>query len=308
LLKDISANQGLELILKNTEQLGTEKVFINEALNRVIAQNIKSPLYIPPFNNSAMDGYAIKSIDTENASENSPVKLKLVEEIPAGKVFEGKIKSGEAIKIMTGGKIPEGADAVVRKEDVKEDNGYIFIFNRVSPFKDIREKGEDIKKDETVIFKGDILNPSKIGILASLGIPYIEIYKKPSVVIIPTGNEIVDIEEPLNTAKIRNSNAFTLEALLREWNIIPQKTPIIKDDLNDLKKVIQQNINSNVILSTGGVSVGDYDFIKKVIKDLGFEIIFWRLKIKPGKPLLFAIKDKTLYFVELLFLNHLSHL
>ena len=292
----ISAEEAINIIIDHTKILGKEKIFITEALGRVLAQDIYSPYNIPFADNSAMDGYVLKAMDTKGASENNPAKLKLIGTIPAGKIFHGKINSGEACKIMTGGIIPEGADCVARKEICKEENGFVYIYKELKPEKDLRKAGEDIKEGELVLEKGTEITPAVVGVLASIGKSVVYVYKKPKISILISGDEIADIDEPLIKGKVKNSNTYSLIALIKEFGGIPVNCGIIKDNKENLKNAIIENLNSDIILSTGGVSVGDYDFTKEVIKEVGFNIHFWRLKIKPGKPLLFATYNDKLYF------------
>ena len=292
----ISADEGLKIILDNVNLLSTEKVFLLEALGRVIAEDIVSPYNVPIADNSAMDGYAIRAEDTVGATEENPVKLKIVEIIPAGKVGKKILEKNEACKIMTGAPLPEGADAVARKEICVEKNGYVYIYEEVKRGKDVRYAGEDIKKGELAIRNGTVVTPAVCGVLSALGKSVIKVYKRPVVAILITGDEIVDIDESIEFGKVKNSNAYSLMALIKEAGGIPIYTGIVKDDRESLKKAILDNLNADVILSTGGVSVGDYDYTKEVVKKAGFDIKFWKLRIKPGKPLMFATKDDKLYF------------
>ncbi len=296
MLKDISVKEALNIILEHSHTTSTEKVFLNESLNRVIAEDIVAPYNIPYFDNSAMDGYAIKSEDTQNATKNNPVKLKIINEIPAGKLDEITLKSGEAVKIMTGGIIPTGANAVARVEITKQEKDFVYIFEEVKKEKDLRKSGEDVKQGSLTIKKDTLITPAVMGMLAALGKAYIKVYRKPAVSVIVTGDEILDIDEPYIPGKIRNSNGFTLLGLLKQFNITPFITEIVKDKKDAILEIIKSCLNSDIILSTGGVSMGDYDFIKDIVPELGFEPIFWRVRVKPGKPLFFAKKDKILYF------------
>ncbi len=292
----ISADEALDIILNNTTLLAREKVFIIDALNRVIAEDIYSSYNIPLHDNSAMDGFAIKSSDTKGASKDKPVKLKIIATLPAGKVFDGSLKSGEAIKIMTGAVVPEGADCIAKKEICKEKDGYVYIFEEVPIEKDLRKSGEDIKEGELVIEKGTVINPAVIGVLASLGKSSVYVYKRPLVSILISGDEIVDIDEPLTKGKVKNSNTYSLISLIKEFGGVPINCGIVKDDKDSMYNTIKENLNADIILSTGGVSVGDYDFTKEVIMELGFTVHFWRIRLKPGKPLLFATLGNKLYF------------
>jgi molybdopterin molybdotransferase len=294
--KDISVKEAINLILNYTNILGTEKVFLSDAINRVIAEDIIATYNIPPYDNSAMDGFALKYEDTIGASSNNPVKLKIIGTISAGSVFDKSVKEGEAVKIMTGGKIPEGTDCIARKEIVREENGYIYISERLSKNNDLRKTGEDIKKGEIIIKKYSNITPAVAGIVASFGRSYIKVFKKPIVTVLITGDEIVDIDEELSDGQIRNSNGFTLRGLLQGEKINAFFTEIVKDEPEILKSQIENSLNSDIILSTGGVSMGDYDFVKDITIELGFEPIFWRVRVKPGKPLFFARKNRTLFF------------
>lgn len=294
--KDISFEEAYSIIIEKTEVLPSEKVFIISALNRVSAEDVYAPYNIPFADNSAMDGYAIISDDTKDATKDNPSKLKLIDVIPAGKGEKITLKRGFAVKIMTGAVIPEGANAIARKEICEEKDGYVYIYEKVEKGKDLRKKGEDIKKGEKVIEKGKIITPSVCGVLASLGKSMIKVYRQPKVGLIITGDEIVDIDENLTFGKVKNSNAYSLLALLKEVGAISFYSGIIKDKKEELLKAIIENSNLDCILSTGGVSVGDYDYTKEVIKEAGFEIHFWRARVKPGKPILFATKNKTLFF------------
>jgi molybdopterin molybdotransferase len=294
--KNISVDEAVDEILKSTRLLSCEKVFLYDAVNRVIAEDIVSSVNIPPLNNSAMDGYALKYEDTLTASKANPAKIKIVGEAPAGKIFDREIKKGETVKIMTGGVIPLGADAVLRREDVEEHERFIKIFSPVKKGQDIREKGEDIKENDIIVKRGFAVSSACVGVLASIGRSFVNVYRKPVVTVIVTGDEIADIDEPFSKGKIKNSNGFTLTSLLKAAGCFVRQTAIVKDNETALISAIEANKNSDVILSTGGVSMGDYDFVKDVVSNQGFEPVFWKVRVKPGRPLFFARGDSCLYF------------
>ena len=296
MLKDISVKEAIKLILQNSETLTTEKIFLSDALNRTIAEDIIASYNIPPYDNSAMDGFALRSEDTVGASENNPVKLKILGTVSAGSLFNKSVGKGEAVKIMTGAKVPEGANCIARKEITKEENDFVYIFEHIKENNDLRKAGEDIKKGEKVIKNGTTITPAVFGILSSFGRSYIKVFKQPVVSVLVTGDEIVDIDEELSKGKIRNSNGFTLRAMLSQQGLNACFSEIIDDNPEILKEKIKNSLNSDIILSTGGVSMGEYDFVKDIIIELGFEPIFWRVRVKPGKPLFFAKKGKTLFF------------
>ena len=294
--ENISVQEALNEILSKTKPLKTEKVFLNEAVNRVLAEDIFSPFNIPPTDNSAMDGYAVRFEDTLNASFKKFTELKIVGEAPAGKIYNGELKKGETVKIMTGGALPRGANAVIRREDVEENFNSIKIFKPVKKGQDIRTQGEDINKGEMIMEKGMNLTPARIGLLASVNRSFVKVYRNPVVSVIVTGDEVAEIDEALTEGKIKNSNGFTLMSLLIEAGCIVRQTEVVKDTKIALKNAIIDNSDSDIVLSTGGVSMGDYDFVKDVVKESGYSPVFWKVRVKPGRPLFFAVKNSTLYF------------
>jgi len=276
--------------------LGEEEVSLLDSLGRVIAEDVYSHLTVPPWDNSAMDGYAVIASDLKSASRENPLRLKVLEDLPAGKVSEKRIRSGEAIRIMTGAPIPEGANAVVMDEVTEKDGEFVKIFTPVSLNENIRPKGEDIKVGDLLIKKGKLLTPADIGIMATMQKSFVTVFQKPKVAILATGNELVDIDEPITKGKIVNCNSYSLEAQVREVGAIPIHLGIAKDTKNDLEKKFISGLSADVIITSGGISVGDYDFVKDVLEDLGMEMKFWKVAIKPGKPLAFGgIKGKPVF-------------
>ena len=274
-----------------------EKVAILEALDRVLAEEIFSDEDIPPFDNSAMDGYAVIASDTKGASASQPAVLEVVEELPAGYEAAKVVKNGEAIKIMTGAPMPKGADAVVMVEDTKLEDSRALIFKEISPGDNVRRAGEDVKKGDKVLQKGTLIRPAEIGMLAALGKPKITVVRKPRVAILSTGDELVDIGEKLSPGKIRNSNTYSLYAQIKRLNCIPIDMGIAKDVSTEVKEKIQDGLASaDMILISGGVSVGEYDLVKDVLIELGIDMKFWKVAMKPGKPMLFGIIDSKPVF------------
>jgi molybdopterin molybdotransferase len=292
----ISLEKALKTILADFQPLGLEKINILEARGRIIGENIFAPRNIPSADNSAMDGYAVRHNDTKGATKNKPLKLKIIEDIPAGKFPLKKIKAGEAARIMTGAVIPEGADAVIRQEDTKKDGKIVIIHTSAQKKENIRFAGEDVKRGELVVKKGSALGPAHIGMLAALGKASVRVYQKPRVAIISTGDELVDIKTDPAPGKIINSNSYSLAAQVLECGAIPVMLGIVKDKKSDLQKKFKTALHADLIISTGGVSVGDFDFVKNVMGEIGNAMHFWQVAMRPGKPLAFgAIEGVPLF-------------
>jgi len=284
----ISVEDALKLILSTTPILGMEKVDIITALGRVIGENIYSPSDIPPFDNSAMDGYAVKSEDTKGASKDHPAVLTVIEDLPAGYVAKGKIKKGEAIRIMTGAPLPQGADSVIMVEETEASGDKVKIFNEAETNQHIRKGGEDVKKGELVIPQGTVLRPAAIGMLASLKRSFVSVYQRPLVSILCTGDELVDVDGELKAGQIVSSNSYTLASQVKECGGIPLLLGIARDRKDELEQKFREGLRADVIISSAGVSVGDYDLVKGVLQDLGMEMKFWKVAMRPGQPLAFG--------------------
>ncbi|GAB4535137.1 MAG: molybdopterin molybdotransferase MoeA [Anaerolineae bacterium] len=292
----IRVDQALEYILSHIEVLDSQMLPITEALDRVLAEDISSPLNIPPFANSAMDGYAVRSEDVASASSASPVRLRVIAEVPAGAVPDRPVEPGSAVRIMTGAPIPPGSDAVVPFEFTSEGrgslehaSGQVAIYKPVRAGDNVRQAGEDIREGRTVLAAGHVLRPPDIGMLAAMGYPQVSVVRRPHVAILATGDELVDVDQPLMPGKIRNSNEYTSIALVRRYGGIPVPLGIARDTAEDLTARIREGLNQKVdlFLTSAGVSVGDFDMVKNVLAAEG-EMHFWQVAIKPGKPLAFG--------------------
>lgn len=297
----ISVEQAQKIILKSILPLKeTQLLNLTSCLSRVSAVGIKAKENIPPFNNSAMDGFALRAKDVLGASKQNPKVLEVIEDVPAGYTAKKILKSGQAIRIMTGAPLPKGADSVVMVEDTQKiknqkskikNKEFIEIFKEVRPRENVRYAGEDIKKGETVIKKGTLLKSGHIGLLASLGISQIQVFRKPKVAVLATGDELIEIKKNLKPGKIRNSNAYSLLAQVIEAAATPILLGIAKDKKKDLEVKIKKGLLcSDILLVSGGISVGDYDFVKDVLKDLGTQMKFWKVAMRPGKPLAFGTR------------------
>lgn len=295
--KMVSIEEALEIVLNSVIPLGYEDVPIIEAFNRVLYEDIISDIMIPPVDDSAMDGYAVIADDTYGASEIHPVKLQVIGEIQAGGSSIGKqVSKGTAIRIMTGAPIPEGADSVVKFEDAEEEGGYVKMFRETDKYVNYKTAGEHIKEGDRVLSKGTRLNSADVGILASLNYSTVKVFKQATVSIISTGDEIVDIGQETKVGHIRNSNAYALYSEVKKYNGLPSYFGIVKDTLSDMGDVFTKALKSDVVISSGGVSTGKYDLVKEAYSDLGVDIQFERVNVKPGRPCVFGRKDNKLIF------------
>jgi molybdopterin molybdotransferase len=287
----ISVEEALKTILENIRPLDCENVPITSALGCAIGESIVSGRTIPPLANSAMDGYAVVAGDTAFASKTKPAVLDVLEDVPAGKVATQPIRNGQAIRIMTGAPLPDGANAVVRVEDTEAQGGRVKIFVAAAPGLDIREAGEDVKTGELVISKGSILRAAEIGMLAALGRSYVSVHQRPVVAIVSTGDELVEVDETPGPGKIVNSNGYSLAALVLEAGGIPLQVGIARDNREDLLAKFRAASRADIVISSGGVSVGDYDLVKDIMAEIGSRIQFWRVAMRPGRPLAFGLLE-----------------
>jgi molybdopterin molybdotransferase len=283
----ISVEDALRNILDAVDVLGLEKVNILSALGRVIGEDVFSGRAIPPKDNSAMDGYAVRSMDVFGASEKNPILLDVIEDLPAGSVSRETIGKGQAARIMTGAYVPEGADAVIPVEETKKEDKRVVIFSGVQTGENIRFAGEDVQTGELVIQKGEILRPAHIGMLASLGRSFVFVHQKPLIAVVSSGDELADIDEP-SPFKIVSSNSYSLAALILACGAVPMQMGIAKDRREDLIEKFRAAMRADLILSSGGVSVGDFDLVKDVMKQKGNQMNFWQVAMKPGQPLAFG--------------------
>jgi molybdopterin molybdotransferase len=287
----ISVEEALKTILENVRPLDCENIPITSALGCAIGESIVSGRTIPPLANSAMDGYAVVAGDTAFASKTKPAVLDVLEDVPAGKVATQPIRNGQAIRIMTGAPLPDGANAVVRVEDTEAQGGRVKIFVAAAPGLDIREAGEDVKTGELVISKGSILRAAEIGMLAALGRSYVSVHQRPVVAIVSTGDELVEVDETPGPGKIVNSNGYSLAALVLEAGGIPLQVGIARDNREDLLAKFRAASRADIVISSGGVSVGDYDLVKDIMAEIGSRIQFWRVAMRPGRPLAFGLLE-----------------
>jgi len=285
----LSIDEAQKIILSEIRRLETEPVPLALSLGRYLSEDIISTIDDPPWDRSAMDGYAIVSGDTKDASHESPCKLTVIETIPAGTMPQKKVVSGTASKIMTGAPIPEGADAVVKVEDAEQNKEIVLIHGTAERGDYIRYRGEIVRQGACVIKKGVLIRSYEIALMASIGISSVSVFRRPRVAILSTGDELVDIHTPKEPHQIYNSNGYGLAAQVTEAGGIPISLGIAKDTRDAITAKIKAALDADFILISGGVSAGDYDFVKEVIEELGGAIAFWKVAIKPGKPLAFGL-------------------
>lgn len=309
----IKTSTALSTVLKGIKILDAEIIKLTDSLGRVLAEDIYADCDIPQFANSAMDGYAVKTADLKGASKNNPKVLEIIGQLKAGDMPKRILKPNQAIRIMTGAVMPKGADSVVMVEDTKKVIGdrlwvigknlkpktkhltpeYVEIFKEAVAGENIRKAGEDVKKGELVIPCGRLLKSAHIGLLASLGKAKVKVIRKPKVAILATGDELADGQEKLKPGKIRSSNTYTLYAQIVKCGGIPKDLGIAKDRPLELEKKIKLGLDCDLILTSGGVSVGDYDLVKVILAKLGTDIKFWKIAMRPGKPLVFGALSAT---------------
>ncbi len=282
-------HEAQKTVFEATKTLGLEKVSLLDAFGRVLGEDIIAARDNPPWDNSAMDGFAVRweDIKQEHAI-TKPVALKVIEDVPAGTVATRTVGPGQAIRIMTGAPIPKGADTVVKVEETEPSENAVKIFKEVERGSNIRPQGEDVKKGDCIIAKGTQIRPAEAGMLAILAKSFVLVYQRPRVAILSTGDELADLDERFDDEKIINSNSYGTAAAVQEAGGIPILLGIAKDQPAALKEKISHGLNADILVLSGGVSMGDYDFTKAVFKDLGAEMNFWKLAIRPGQPLAFG--------------------
>jgi molybdenum cofactor synthesis domain-containing protein len=291
-----SYTEALNLIQKTLRPIDrTETIPIQAAHDRLLAKDLIANASVPPFRRAAMDGYAVNAKDTFNASTSEPKQLKLVDVIHAGEYTDHILKSKECIQVATGSPLPKTADAVVMVEYTSFQGGVVNILRPVYPGSNISPKGEDIEKGTMVLMKGDLLIPAKIGVLTALGYTHIEVYAKPQVVVISTGSEIRNVGSKLEYGQIYDVNSYTISAILKENGALPIPHLPVKDNHEKLKSVISESLNYEMIVLSGGSSVGERDLLSNVVAELG-KILFHGVQVKPGKPTLFGIIGETPIF------------
>ena len=289
-------HEALDRLLSGLKTLGEEEVELEEALGRVLAQDVVAEKDNPPFDRAAMDGFALKGENTFGASQSNPIYFKIIGEVLTGRSFAGEVGEFEAVRITTGAPMPQGADAVVMLEHVNELGEEIEVLKPVPPGKNVSLRGEDYRKGERLLSKGRTLNPQEIAILASLGLRRVRVFRRPKVGIISTGDEIKEPGEELREGEIYDTNSFALAALTAQAGAGAVRLGIVKDDYAAMKEAIQAALNFDVLLISGATSVGKRDVVPEIVRELG-EVLVHGVAMRPGEPTGFGYIGKTLVFM-----------
>lgn len=293
--KNIKADDALNMLLGLDVTLKTEQAALTHAIGSVLAEDVEAILPSPPFDRSPYDGYAFRGEDTLTSSKNQPVTLKITEEIPAGKAPTIEITKGLAAKILTGAPIPKGANATIKYEKTEFTVSDVRIFEPVKPNTDIVRAGDDIPAGAVIANKGTVITAPLLGLLSGQGITTVTVYKKPVVTIINTGSELVEAGNPLPEAMIYNSNAYTLSGYLSNLGLLTQNAGIVSDDPDAIADRVSKALkSSDMVITTGGASVGDYDWAVTSAEKLGADVLFWKIDMKPGGSIMAAVKDGKL--------------
>ena len=291
----LSLEEALDCVLRHCVPLDCESVSLEAADGRVLAEDIAAQESIPPFPRSPYDGYALRAADTLGSSREHGVVLRIVEEIPAGHAPRKRLAQGQAAKILTGAPIPEGADAVVKFEDTDFTEETVTVFAPCRSGENIVPAGEDIRAGEVVMKKGTVLDAALLGLLAGLGRTAVSVTKEPRVALFSTGDELVAADAPLTPGKIRNSSIYTLSSLVHRCGGRPERGGIVPDQAQAVAQALAcAAASADLVLTTGGVSVGDYDMLRRGLEEMGAEILFWKMRIKPGAAFVAAVCHGTL--------------
>lgn len=288
----VSLRDAQSLVLAGLKPTGTEQVDLIASLDRVLAEDFLAILNVPPFDRSPLDGFAVHS---EDCKGELPVKLSLLGEIPAGTAWQSELPNGCAVRILTGSPLPRGADAVVRQEDTAENDGVVVIHSPVKAGMGISRQGEDIALGELLLAKGSPVSSAALGVLASQGVQSLNVYALPKVAVASTGDELVDVGQALSHGQIYNSNFYTLFGLIHSWGGVTRSLGLIKDRVDDLAAAMERGLeDADVVVTTGGASVGTYDVTVRAMQAAGIDVLFWRVAMKPGTPVVCGRKGNKL--------------
>ena len=291
----LSVEEAYERIMAYFSPLESEQVPILQALGQVLSEDVFSPRHLPPLDNSAMDGYAVRHADILGAGPDTPRPLRVIGQIAAGQMPAEEVSEGTAIRIMTGAPVPPGADTIVPFEETdelerKRSGGSldeIAIMDELAEGSHLRPAGEDVRKGDAVLVRGSVVRPSEIGVLASLGMANVSVISRPVVAILATGDELLNLGDPVEEAKIHDSNSYSMAASVLKYGGIPKVLGIARDNLDDMNEKLSLGTTADLLITSAGVSKGDYDIVKDVLMERG-EISFWSVRMRPAKPLAFG--------------------
>jgi molybdopterin molybdotransferase len=288
----LAFEDALARILAEVPSPQGETVSLCEAPGRVLADHVPSPIDLPTFDNSAMDGYAVRSADVASAKPASPARLRLAGRVAAGEVFTGDVAAGTCVRLFTGSPLPPGADAVVMQEDTRVDSGRpgdVLVLAPADPGENVRPRGQDVKQGTMLAEAGEVLSPGRIGLLAAAGFGRLRVGRAPMVGLLATGSELTEPGLPLAPGRIYESNRAALAALIERVGAIPKTFPLVADVLAGTSLALSDALNQcDAVVTSGGVSVGEMDFLKPALEQIGGRLDFWKVAIKPGRPFAFG--------------------
>ena len=295
----IEMDDAIRIVMENTQIIDKTRVGLDDVLGRVLSEDVRSDIDMPPFDKALMDGYALQGTDIASASGDTPVILDVIEEIPAGTVPQKRVERGQASQIMTGAPVPDGADTVIMVEDTEPhpDAQKVCVLDTTETGRNIARLGEDVRVNQVVLQANTVIRPPEVGILAAVGHIHVEVYRQPVVGIVATGSEVVEPHHKPKPGQIRNSNGYSMVAQVLRSGAQARYLGIVEDDIQALIQTIGEGLETcDIVALSGGVSAGEYDLVQDGMRDLGVEVLFDRIRMKPGKPLTFGVKGARQVF------------
>lgn len=293
----LTPDEAARRIVGSLHPLPAESVVLRAALDRVLAETVRSPIAVPAWDNSAMDGYAVRAADVAGAGPDRPTVLDVIESVPAGHFPTRRVGPGQATRIFTGAPLPDGADSVVRQEDTESGGpDRVAVLNERDAGRNVRSRGEDLREGDEVASAGTLLGPAEIGVLASVARATVRVHRRPKVALLASGDEIVDLDragEVLAGRKVATSNTYTLRANVLRDGAEPVELGIAADTPESLRAHLVRAAAADLLVTTGGASVGEHDFVRQVLEELGAELSFWRVRMRPGAPIGFGRLGST---------------
>ena len=297
---DLSYEAALSQVLAALPPPQVERIPLSGAHNRILAERVLSPAVLPPFDNSSMDGYAVRSEDVSSAKPESPARLRLLGKVAAGETFDGLVTAGTCVRLFTGSPLPRGADAVLRQEDVRTESGApaeVLALSTVKPWENVRLCGEDVKDGDTLAETGAVLTAGRLSLLAAVGLAEVRVGCRPAVALLATGSELREAGQALAPGQIYESTRLALAALAHRAGVTPKVLPLVADEPAATRLALANAFSEcDVVVTSGGVSVGEFDFVKSAFQELGGDVQFWRVAIRPGRPFVFGRRQEKFLF------------